>query len=142
MLNSLVVRNGMFDDLFDDFFETPSLFSGFVSPRLGHLSTDVKESDTGYELSIDLPGCNKDNVKISLNDGYLSVEASKESNDEKKDENGKFLRRERYSGKLSRSFYVGNGVAQDDIKASFKDGVLNVTIPKKEEEQTKYITID
>lgn len=146
MLNSLLVRNGMFDDLFDDFMDkTPALFSGYVSPCLGHLNTDVKESDTSYELAVDLPGYDKDNVKISLNDGYLSIEATRESDDEQKDNEGNFLRRERYSGQVCRSYYVGSEVKDEDIKASFKDGVLNVSVAKKAEtkkvEEKKYITI-
>lgn len=147
MLNSLLVRNGMFDDLFEDFMDkTPALFSGYVSPCLGHLNTDVKESDTSYELAIDLPGYDKDNVKISLNDGYLSIEATRESDDEQKDNEGNFLRRERYSGQVCRSYYVGSEVKDEDIKASFKDGVLNVSVAKKAEtkkvEEKKYITIE
>lgn len=146
MLNSLLVRNGMFDDLFDDFMDkTPALFSGYVSPCLGHLNTDVKESDTSYELAVDLPGYDKDNVKISLNDGYLSIEATRESDDEQKDNEGNFLRRERYSGQVCRSYYVGSEVKDEDIKASFKDGVLNVSVAKKAEtkkvEEKKYIAI-
>ena len=146
MLNSLLVRNGMFDDLFEDLMdETPALFSGYVSPCLGHLNTDVKESDTSYELAIDLPGYDKDNVKISLNDGYLSIEATRESDDEQKDKEGNFLRRERYSGQVCRSYYVGSDVKDEDIKASFKDGVLNVSVAKKaatkKVEEKKYITI-
>lgn len=147
MLNSLLVRNGMFDDLFEDFMDkTPALFSGYVSPCLGHLNTDVKETETSYNLAIDLPGYDKNDVKISLNDGYLSIEASRESDDEKKDKDGNFLRRERYSGQVCRSYYVGNEIKDDDIKASFKDGVLNVIVPKKLEtkkvEEKKYIAID
>ena len=146
MLNSLLVRNGMLDDLFDDFMDkTPALFSGYVSPCLGHLNTDVKESDTSYELAIDLPGYDKDNVKISLNDGYLSIEATRESDDEQKDNEGNFLRRERYSGQVCRSYYVGSEVKDEDIKASFKDGVLNISVAKKAEtkkvEEKKYIAI-
>ena len=126
--------------------KTPALFSGYVSPCLGHLNTDVKESDTSYELAIDLPGYDKDNVKISLNDGYLSIEATRESDDEQKDNEGNFLRRERYSGQVCRSYYVGSEVKDEDIKASFKDGVLNVSVAKKAEtkkvEEKKYITIE
>ena len=144
MLNSLLVRNGMLDDIFDGFMDTtPALFSGYVSPCLGHLNTDVTESKDGYSLAIDLPGYDKD--KISLNDGYLSVEATRESDEEKKDKDGNFLRRERYSGQVCRSYYIGNEIKEDEIKAGFKDGVLNIYVPKKIEtkkvEEKKYIAI-
>lgn len=110
------------------------------------MRTDIKESDTGYELSIDLPGCKKEDISAEIKDGYLRVSASREAESEEKDEQGTFIRKERFSGKTSRNFYVGDDISEDDIKAKFEDGVLRINVPKKEEkpvvEEKKSITID
>ena len=110
------------------------------------MRTDVKESDTGYELDIDLPGYKKENVKAELKNGYLTIQAKTSQNNDQKDENGKYIRRERYYGTCSRSFYVGEEIRQEDIKARFEDGILRVSVPKKEEkpviEEIKYIPIE
>ncbi len=109
------------------------------------MKTDVHEHDDGYELDIDLPGFKKDEIKVSLENGYLSVSAAKGLDNDKKDKKGKIIRRERYSGSMQRSFYVGDVVTEEDIKAKFEDGVLRLSIPKKEAEkipQKKMISID
>jgi HSP20 family molecular chaperone IbpA len=112
----------------------------------GLMQTDVEEKDNGYEITMNLPGFKKEDVKGEIKDGYLTVTASTNTNNDEKDKDGKFIRRERYSGTCSRSFYVGEEVTQDDIKAKFKDGVLKVTVPKKEAkpavEESKYIAIE
>ena len=110
------------------------------------MRTDVKESETGYELDIDLPGYKKENVKAELKDGYLKISAESRQDNDEKDENGKYIRRERYYGTCSRSFYVGEEVTQEDIRARFEDGILKVSVPKKEAkpaiEESKYIAIE
>ena len=108
------------------------------------MKTDIKEKKDGYELEIDLPGFKKDEVTAELNDGYLTVSAAKGlDQDELEKETGKYIRRERYAGNLSRSFYIGD-VKQEDVKAVFKNGILSISVPKedkKAKEEKKYITI-
>ncbi len=133
----------------------PSLFgtNGFdraigTSLRGGRdmMSTDVKETENGYEVIMNLPGFAKEDVKGEIKDGYLTVTATTNTSNDEKDADGRYIRRERYSGSCSRSFYVGEDVTQDDIKAKFEDGTLKLTIPKKEpeqkEEQKRYIEIE
>lgn len=150
LLPSANTLNSIFgESLFDDFFEDfarPARSAARYNTSAGIMRTDVKESDAGYELDIDLPGCKKENVKAELKNGYLTINAETNQNNDQKDENGKYIRRERYYGTCSRSFYVGEDVTQEDIKAKFEDGILKVSIPKKEEkpviEESKYIPIE
>jgi HSP20 family molecular chaperone IbpA len=95
------------------------------------MKTDVHETETDFEMDMDLPGFKKDQIKINLENGYLTIAASKEHDNEKK-RLGKVIRQERYAGAMQRSFYVGDGVNVEDVKAKFEDGVLKLTIPKKE----------
>ncbi|MTK07800.1 MAG: Hsp20/alpha crystallin family protein [Hungatella sp.] len=109
------------------------------------MKTDVKEVDNGYELDIDLPGFQKDDIKARLTDGYLTITASKGENKEEKDKDGRYIRRERYSGSMSRSFYVGNAVKEEDIRAKFENGILKLSVPKNKKaeiEQNNYISIE
>lgn len=99
------------------------------------MKTDVHEHDEGYELDIDLPGFRKDEIKLSLDNGYLSVSAAKSLDKDKKNIKGKIIRQERYAGSMQRSFYVGDTLTETDIKAKFEDGVLKLSIPKKEPEK-------
>ena len=99
------------------------------------MKTDVHEHDDHYELDIDLPGFAKDEIKIELNDGYLSVSAAKGLDKDENDKKGKLIRQERYAGAMERSFYVGEAVTEEDIKATFKHGVLSLCIPKKNKEK-------
>jgi HSP20 family molecular chaperone IbpA len=112
----------------------------------GLMQTDVEEKGDGYEITMNLPGFKKEDVKGEIKDGYLTVTASTNTSNDEKDKDGKFIRRERYSGTCSRSFYVGEDVTEDDIKAKFKDGVLKIAVPKKEAkpavEESKYIAIE
>ena len=124
-------------DMFDDFDR--DFFRGFGRPEhvlygknaSRMMKTDVKETDEGYEVDVDLPGFKKDEIKLELNNGYLTIstEKSLEKKDEKK---GKVLRQERYSGTMQRSFYVGDSMTEEDIKAKYENGVLSLTLPKKE----------
>lgn len=128
----------LFDDVFDDPFFMPSNDNKMMK-------TDIEEKDNNYELAIDLPGLKKENVKISLDDGYLTVSAKQESKNDEKDKHGKFIRRERFYGEASRSFYVGENIKEEDIKAKFEDGTLKIEVPKKEDkkiESKKYIEIE
>ena len=134
------------ETLLDDFFDFPRMSYTRGSNSSGLMQTDITETDKGYEVTINLPGFKKDNVKGELKDGYLVVTATTNSSNDEKDNNGKYIRRERYSGTCSRSFYVGENVKQEDIKAKFEDGTLKLSIPKKEAlpepEEEKYIAIE
>ena len=132
---------------FDAFFNAasaPMQAMQKMSPTL--MRTDIKETDGGYELTIDLPGFKKDDVQAELKDGYLTINAQTQGESEDKDEQGTYVRKERFSGKCSRTFYVGDDVEEDDIKAKFEDGVLKIAVPKKQEqpklEEKKTIAIE
>ena len=99
------------------------------------MKTDVREHDEGYEVDIDLPGFKKDEIELSLEKGYLTVSAAKGLDEDDKDKKGKLIRQERYMGTMQRSFYVGKNLTDEDIKAKFEDGVLKLTVPKKEEKK-------
>ena len=140
MMMPSIFGENLFDDFFDNSFRD---YSG--TQEL--MKTDVKENENDFEIDMSLPGVNKEDIKAELNDGYLTVSAStsnvKEDNDEKK----RYVRRDRYYGSCSRSFYVGDQVKQDEIKARYENGVLSLNIPKKEEkktevEQNNYIAIE
>ena len=111
------------------------------------MKTDVKETDAEYELEMDLPGFTKDEIQASVENGYLTITASKGvDKDEQEKETHKYIRRERYAGACQRSFYVGEGITEADIKGEFKHGILKLHIPKKEvqpaAEEKKYISIE
>lgn len=130
------------ENFLENFFDTP-----MVSYDTGSLMhTDIKDTDTGYELTMDIPGVKKEDVTAELRNGYLTIQASSNEENEEKDEDGRYIRRERYTGCSGRSFYVGEDVAQEDIQAKFEDGTLRVLIPKKEPkpavEQKNYIRIE
>ena len=123
------------ENMFDDFFD--GSFFGGHSPLFGKnsknlMKTDVRETENSYELDVDLPGFKKDEVNVDLKDGYLTISAERNSESEKKDDKGNFVRRERSYGSFSRSFDVSS-VKTDDITGEYKDGVLTLTMPKKEE---------
>ena len=136
------------ENLFDDFFGFPfydDKADKKVEKKL--MKTDIKETDAGYELEIDLPGFTKDEVSAELNNGYLTVSAAKGlDQDEQEKDTGRYIRRERYAGSCQRSFYVGDDVTEEDIKGEFKHGILKLFVPKKEAkpavEQKKYIAIE
>ena len=109
------------------------------------MKTDVRETEDGYELDIDLPGFKKDEVTAQLDNGYLTIQASKGLDKEQKDKKGKYIRKERYAGSMSRSFYVGDAITEEDVHAKYEDGILKLSVPKKEAkavEQTKHIAIE
>ncbi len=133
------------ETLLDDFFEFPK--ERYVrTNNTGLMQTDIAESDDSFSLIMNLPGFKKEDVKAELKDGYLTINASTNTSNEEKDDNGKYIRKERYCGSCSRSFYVGEAVTQEDIKAKFEDGTLKITVPKKEVkpevEEAQYIAIE
>ena len=129
------------ENLFDDFmnFDFPS-FRNYddVDKKLygkyaAHImKTDVREQEDGFEVDIDLPGFKKDEIKLDLEQGYLTVSAAKGLDKDEKDKKGRVIRQERYAGAMKRSFYIGEYVTEEDIKAKFEDGVLKLNIPKKD----------
>lgn len=140
-MNNNSLGFSLFDNMFDDMFRDP-FFTNSSTTKF--MKTDIQEKDNNYILDMDLPGYEKDDVKAQLKDGYLTITAQKNTSNEEKDEKGNYIRKERYCGKCSRSFYVGDTVKEEDIKASFKNGILQLTFPKEvaRKEDTKYITID
>ena len=140
MLMPSIFGENLFDNFFDYSFRSQAAHAG------GLMKTDIKDTDSGYEITMNLPGVKKEDVKAELKDGYMTVSAVTSSNKDEKDEKGRYIRRERYSGSCSRSFYVGEGVTEADIKAKFEDGTLKMLVPKKEEklavENKKYVAIE
>ena len=133
-----IFRGNLLDDLFDDSFKS------FNSTEM--MKADVRELENGYELSMNLPGVKKEDIKAELKNGYITVSASTETNNDSQDDDGNYLRRERFYGSTSRSFYVGDQIREEDIKAKYENGVLTLTVPKKDakqiEAEKKYIAID
>ena len=134
MLPSIFGEN-LFDDLFRDDFSMFPAWSG-RDPLYGKhakhmMKTDVRETEDTYEVDMDLPGFKKDEINADLKNGYLTVSASKGLDKDEQDKNGKYIRQERYTGAMSRSFYVGD-VAPEDVKAKFEDGILQISLPKAE----------
>ena len=151
MLMPSIFGENLFDDFFGDFpfyYDDRAMKDTekkLYGRRASHImKTDIKEHDNCYDLMIDLPGVKKEDIKAELNDGYLTVSAESNTSKDEKDDNGKYICRERYSGSYSRSFYVGDTVTEQDISAKFENGTLKLTVPKKEslpEKQNKYIAI-
>jgi HSP20 family molecular chaperone IbpA len=145
-------------DLFDDFggpWFNDRDFRNMEKKLYGRkaknmMSTDIKETNDGYEMVIDLPGFKKEDVSVQLDNGYLTITAAKgleknEADSEEAKKEGKYIRKERYSGEFKRSFYVGDALTQEDIKAKFKHGLLTLDIPKKDSPkipENKYIAIE
>ena len=137
------------ENLFDDFFGFDYPVSRYQRTEAGNLmKTDIKEHENGFELDISLPGYKKEDIQAELKDGYLTIGARTSQNKEEKDEKtGRYIRRERYSGSCSRSFYVGEDITREDIRAKYENGVLKLAVPKKdpkkpEAEEKKFIAIE
>ena len=149
MLPSIFGEN-MFDDFFSDPFgmmvpQTRDALYGKHAKNL--MKTDIKETEGGYELEMDLPGFTKDEIKVSLENGYMTISAAKGlDKDEQDKKSGRYIRKERYAGSCERSFYVGEDITEEDIKGEFKHGILKLFVPKKEAkpavEQKKYVSIE
>ncbi len=145
------------EDLFDNFMKdfpffddnTESNVEKKLYGRRGKnlMKTDIKETEGGYELEMDLPGFTKDEIKVSLENGYMTISAAKGlDKDEQDKKSGRYIRKERYAGSCERSFYVGEDITEEDIKGEFKHGILTLNVPKKEAkpavETNKYIAIE
>ncbi|HNZ51022.1 MAG TPA: Hsp20/alpha crystallin family protein, partial [Bacilli bacterium] len=131
-------RFGLLGSAFDDLFNSP-----WTSNFSNIMRTDIRDEEKHYALDVEVPGFTKDDIKISLENGYLTIEATKEESKENKDNQGNYLRRERHCGSCSRSFYIGD-IKKENISANFKDGILTLTIPKENVEEVaakKYIEI-
>ena len=132
-------------NLFDEMFRDPFFTRPFENSSSQIMKTDIHDKDGNYMIEMELPGYAKEDIKADLKDGYLTITATKNQTKEDKDVRGNCVRKERYTGSCSRSFHVGDRVTQEDIKASFKDGVLALQVPKdvpKAAEQPKLITIE
>ena len=130
------------ENLLDEFFDEPwekSLF-GARNPLYGKhaknlMKTDVKETGDHYEVDIDLPGFQKDEISVELQNGYLTIQAVRSHSNDEKDKEGRYLRRETFSGTCARSFYVGDAVKKEDIHAKFEDGILHITLPAPQQQK-------
>ena len=132
MLMPSIFGENLFNDDWMD-FGFPEVDKALYGKHASHeMKTDVKETDSGYEVDIDLPGFKKDEINVQLDNGYLSISAAKGLDKEEKNKEGKYIRKERYAGAMSRSFYVGDALTQEDIKAKYESGILRLSIPKKE----------
>ena len=144
MLMPSIFGENLFDDWMD--FSFPDIDKALYGKHAkNEMKTDVRETEDGYELDIDLPGFKKDEVTAQLDNGYLTIQASKSLDKEQKDKKGKYIRKERYAGSMSRSFYVGDAITEEDVHAKYEDGILKLSVPKKEAkavEQTKHIAIE
>lgn len=135
------------DVLLDDFFGTPAKETYHRPVNANSLmQTDIKEFEDAYQVTMNLPGYQKEDVKGEVKDGYLVITAQTSSAQDQKEQGGRYIRRERYSGSCSRSFYVGEQITEQDIKAKFENGTLKLTIPKKDPakqvEQNRFISIE
>ena len=126
----------LFNDVFDDVFTSP-----FFTNNAKAMKTDITENDDAYLLDIELPGCLKEDISLQLVDGYLQVQAKQHTSSEEKDEKGNIIRQERYRGSFERSFYVGNQVKEEDIKATYTNGELKITVPKQTAQVSEKKTI-
>lgn len=148
MLLPSILGENLFDEMMN--FDFDKEFEKMTRPLYGKraanmMKTDVRQTENSYELDIDLPGFKKDEITVQLDNGYLNITAAKglDKDEEKKD--GQYIRRERYAGSMSRTFYVGDTLTQNDIHAKFEDGILKLSVPKQEPakiEQNKYIAIE
>ena len=146
MMMPSIFGENLFDDFMDD-FAFPNVDKVLYGKHASNLmKTDVKETDSDYEVDIDLPGFKKDENQMQLENGYLTVSASKGLNKDEKNEDGRYVRRERYAGNVSRSFYVGENVTEKDIHPKYENGILSFKMPKDDkkavEEKKHYIAIE
>ena len=149
MMIPIIFGENLFDDFMNDFAfpafqDVDKALYGKHAKNL--MKTDVKDTKDGYEVDIDLPGFKKDEIKIQLNNGTLTVSAAKGLDKDEEDKEKKYVRRERYAGAMSRSFYVGDHVTEEDVHPKYENGILSFTIPKKEqkavEQKDKFIAIE
>ena len=150
MLMPSIFGENLFDDDWMNFPFTDEAFWGKKNPLYGKhaqnmMKTDIRETDSSYELDVDLPGFKKDEINVQLKDGYLTLTAAKGLDKDSQDKKGNYIRKERYAGTMSRSFYVGEAVNEEDVHAKYEDGILKISVPKKELEKIEkngYISIE
>ena len=130
MMMPSILRESLFDDGWMDFPFERDFWGGKNAKNM--MKTDIREHDNGYEVDIDMPGFKKDEISLELENGYLTVSAAKGLDKDEQDKKGKYIRRERYAGAMQRSFYVGDTLTQEDIKAKYDNGILSISIPKKD----------
>jgi HSP20 family molecular chaperone IbpA len=143
MLLPSIFRREYTDDFMNDFFDFPK--RGINEHPFTIMKTDVKELENKYQVMVELPGYTKDEIEVEIVNGYLRIHAEREEETEEKKEDGNYIRKERYVGSCSRRYYIGEDVKQEDVKATFEDGLLQIEVPKKEEhkkEPRKIISID
>ena len=144
MLMPSIFGENLFDDWMD--FSFPDIDKTLYGKHAKNMmKTDVKETDQGYEVAIDLPGFKKDEIKLELNDGYLTISAEKGLDKDEKDKENRYIRRERYEGSMSRSFYVGESLTEQDIHAKYENGILTLDVPKEDKKavpEKRYIAIE
>ena len=134
MMMPSIFGENLFDDFMEDAFKSPI----FGKREKNLMKTDIRENENGYELDMDLPGFKKDEITVNLRDGYVTISAERGMERSEKDEKtGKYVRQERYSGSCQRSFYVGEAVKQEDMKARFEDGILHLEFPKASPKQVE-----
>lgn len=145
MLLPSIFENNFVDNFFDDMFNFSFPLNHSFGAHARLMNTDVQDLGNEYQLDIELPGYNKEDIRAELKNGYLTIYADKQDSKEVEKENGRYIRRERYSGKCRRSFYVGDALREEDVRASFNNGVLRIVFPKEKnvpEIETKYIPIE
>ena len=148
MMMPSILGENLFDDFMNDFRlpAFPDVDKELYGKHAKNLmKTDVKETEKGYEVDMDLPGFKKDEIQVQLKDGYLVLSAAKGLDKDEKDKEGNYIRRERYAGSMCRSFYVGDAVSEEDIHAKYEDGILKLSVPKKAPEKIEkdgYIAIE
>ena len=144
MMTPSIFGENLFDDWMD--FSFPDIDKTLYGKHAKNMmKTDVKETDQGYEVAIDLPGFKKDEIKLELNDGYLTISAEKGLDKDEKDKENRYIRRERYAGSMSRSFYVGESLTEQDIHAKYENGILTLDVPKEDKKavpEKRYIAIE
>ena len=144
MLMPSIFGQNLFDDWMD--FSFPDIDKTLYGKHAKNMmKTDVNETDQGYEVAIDLPGFKKDEIKLELNDGYLTISAEKGLDKDEKDKENRYIRRERYAGSMSRSFYVGESLTEQDIHAKYENGILTLDVPKEDKKavpEKRYIAIE
>ena len=144
MLMPSIFGENLFDDWMD--FSFPDIDKTLYGKHAKNMmKTDVKETDQGYEVAIDLPGFKKDEIKLELNDGYLTISAEKGLDKDEKDKENRYIRRERYAGSMSRSSYVGESLTEQDIHAKYENGILTLDVPKEDKKvvpEKRYIAIE
>lgn len=134
MMMPSIFGENLFDDFMEDAFKSPI----FGKREKNLMKTDIRENDHGYELDMDLPGFKKEEITVNLRDGYVTISAERGMERNETDEKtGKFVRQERYTGSCQRSFYVGEGVKQEDMRARFEDGILHLEFPKADQKKVE-----